>query len=954
MKRLLRIVLVPAALALLLLAPAAARATVYQPGLWFVHDEKKADVGAGVAGRSDKVPCPGAFMEYTTSYPTNYTNNGGYHESTSFGMSGTNPYDGSSYTWRHETGFGYAGEFFVEKGRTYTFGEWHGTFLRILLDGTQILDGGAWFVTANGTYTAAKTGWIPVEVRAGIGTEGGIAGPLSADFGTGFNTEGVTISGRGDKAWGLPPWRRILDPGDCSLLRTVKSETDYMTLDSVAALGGDLALVASFAGVPAAGTLTAFWGGSNGGDRPSAWAHSAELGAVAAGSAASVAYTVPGAGDANFVALRLQRTDYATEPYTQFTAAAAVPRPVPTFDLSCTDVGYTNLTLRAVVAAVGTGASSIASARVQIATDAAFAHVVTNLPLALPGSGSETVYTSGLATNTAYYARVAGTNDAGASGVSATVGPLRTLLPTMSSSAIVALEHGLGALNAAVTVTDWGLDSTGARVRLEAAENAAFGTLAGVSEEVDAPALGVATNLMIVGLRENHSYRLRARIVNSWGFVEYRTLPDDQRTRAAPFSGTPLVWETAPDGTLAVHERLVDNEFAGEAELFLDGVSKGVRAFPASPCRISFEGVPMPAYTATARVVVRVVVSSRPYSEEWSDTVVPGSASYLENKWVYDPSARTLSWTDSYPSLNVVSNVTAKEKALTIGNNRFNSLAVNLDFSPGVEGGWEISNIVSAAFVVEQSTDSAAVTNVVFPSTLREVGRAAFSGAKNLRRAVFNEGLVDLGTDGSSYGNYCFNGCTSLESIGPLPSTLRIVGMRLFTGCTSLTNDIVWPRGLPVVPEYAFQNTSIRSFKAEYGVTHMGPYGTEARVTSGNNAIRTIDLPVTLQYVAGRMFSDTDPAKGFTANVWYRGFPKLGWHDTHWASMTWGKTTVTNWFEWHHRDEFRAFAETNRQFTIRLPETYRGEGTWAANGGYQIIRWWKDPDQNPPTVMFLR
>lgn len=952
MKRLLRIVLVPAALALLLLAPAAARATVYQPGLWFVHDETKDDVGAGVASRSDKVPCQGAFMEYTETYQTNIAERGNYKGGTSFFRSGTNAYTGAVSTWELKCGFGYAGEFFVEKGRSYTFSENHGKFIKIFLDGSQLLDGGAWFFQNNATRAAAETGWIPIEIRAGCNFAADVmGGPLHNSFGAGFNTNGLAYAAA---TWGAAPWRRILDPGDCSLLRIVKSETDYMTLDSVAAEGGDLALVASFAGVPAAGTLTAFWGGSNGGDRPSAWEHSAELGAVAAGSVDSVDYTILGAAGANFVALRLQRTDYATEPYTQFTAAAAVPRPVPTFDLFCTEIGYTNLTFRAVVAAVGTGASSVPSAEVQIATDAAFAHVVTNLPLALSGPGSETVYTSGLATNTAYYACVAGTNDAGASGVSATVGPLRTLLPTISTSTIEALEHGLGTLNAAVTVTDWGLDSTGARVRLEAAENVAFGTLAGVSEEVDAPALGVATNLMIVGLRENHSYRLRARIVNSWGFVEYRTLPDDQQTRAAPFSGTPLVWETAPDGTLAVHERLVDNEFAGEAELFLDGVSKGVRAFPASPCRISFEGVPMPAYTATARVVVRVVVSSRPYSEEWSDTVVPGSASYLENKWVYDPSARTLTWTDGYPSENVVSNVTAKGKALTIGNNRVNSLAVNLDFSPGVEGGWEISNIVSAAFVVEQSTDSAAVTNVVFPSTLREVGRAAFSGAKNLRRAVFNEGLVDLGTDGSSYGNYCFNGCTSLESIGPLPSTLRIVGTRLFTGCTSLTNDIVWPRGLPVVPESAFQNTSIRSFKAEYGVTHMGPYGTEARVTSGNNAIRTIDLPVTLQYVAGRMFSDTDPAKGFTANVWYRGFPKLGWHKSLWDSMTWGKTTVTNWFEWHHRDEFRAFAETNRQFTIRLPETYRGEGTWAANGGYQIIRWWKDPDQNPPTVMFLR
>jgi len=236
--------LLPAALALAFLA-LSARATVYQPGLWFVHDETKADVGAGVAGRSDKVPCPGAFMEYTTSYPTNWTNNGGYHESTSFGMSGTNVYDGTVFTWRHNTGFGYAGEFFVEKGRTYTFGEWHGTFLKILLDGGQILDGGAWYATQNGAYTAAETGWIPFELRAGIGTEAGIAGPLYNDFGTGFNTNGVRISGRGDGTWGLPPWRRILDPGDCSLLRFAVPDADYAALDSVAASGSDLALSVS-------------------------------------------------------------------------------------------------------------------------------------------------------------------------------------------------------------------------------------------------------------------------------------------------------------------------------------------------------------------------------------------------------------------------------------------------------------------------------------------------------------------------------------------------------------------------------------------------------------------------------------------------------------------------------------------------------------------------------------
>ena len=121
-----------------------------------------------------------------------------------------------------------------------------------------------------------------------------------------------------------------------------------------------------------------------------------------------------------------------------------------------------------------------------------------------------------------------------------------------------------------------------------------------------------------------------------------------------------------------------------------------------------------------------------------------------------------------------------------------------------------------------------------------------------------------------------------------------------------------------------------------------------------NNAIKTVDFPVTLQYVGLRLFSDTSLDAGFTANVWYRGFPKLGWHSDVWANSTWGKTTVTNWFEFHHREEFREFARTNEQFQIVLPQTFHGEGRWAANGGYQVIRWWKDPDQFPPSVMILR
>ena len=916
-----------------------ATATVYQPGLWFYHDDTHewVDESVPIAQFPGVVPCQGTFMEYTKS--TDVAPRG------SNGQSGTNAYDNAVYTWHTYEMFGYGGQWFVEKGKTYTLSFYHGRYVWCKVDGERKLYSTGWWNHGPAKWTATETGWVDFDFRGGINDENYV-GPLHNDCGVAFNTENLNYA---DATWGAPPWQKFIDPGDCSLLRIVKSETDYMTLDSVAIDGDDLAVVASFAGVPASGVLTAFWGPSDGGDLPSAWAHSSVLGTVAAGNAASVSYPVPDAADANFVALRLQRTDYATGPYTQFTAAAPVPKPVPTFDLVCTDVGYTNMTFTAVVASVGIGASSITSASVEIATDVAFSHVVKTIPLSLAAAGSEPAYTSGLVSNTVYYARVAGTNNLPAANVSATVGPLRTLLPTISTSKIAALDPHLGALRAAVTVTDWGLDSTGARVRLEASDSPDFpDTGLTVSEEVDAT-LGVATNLTVSGLAENANYYLRARIVNSWGFVEYRALSGKQPTRGLPFVGTPLVWETAADGTLSVHERLLDNEFAGEAELFLGGVSQGVRAFPAGPGRISWTGLEQPPYSVEARVAVYVSVSGRAYRAQWTDTVVPGTASYLERKWVYDPSAKTLTWVDSYPFTNVVKKVTANGSELTLGDNRGNPQAVNLDFSPGVAGEWTIVEIAGEG----PFNGSSSVTNIVFPPTMRKVGRAAFEGNKILRAAILNEGLENLGTDAGA--NNCFNGCSALETIGHVPSTLKVAGTRVFAYCPALTNDIVWPRGVPVVPSYAFYGSSIRSFKAEYGVTQLGPYDSgDGRAFGGDNDIKTVDLPVTLQYFAGRCFSDTSFDKGFNVNIWYRGFPKLGWSKDVWSNTPWGVTTYTNWFEWHHRDEFRAFAETNKQFTIRLPETFHGEGTWAASGCNQIVRWWKDPDQYPPTVLILR
>ena len=83
----------------------SARATVYQPGLWFIHDDTHEQISTSahpsIAAMVGAVPCQGVFMEYTATVATNKE-----PRTTSFGQSGTNAYDRAVYTWQLNEGFG--------------------------------------------------------------------------------------------------------------------------------------------------------------------------------------------------------------------------------------------------------------------------------------------------------------------------------------------------------------------------------------------------------------------------------------------------------------------------------------------------------------------------------------------------------------------------------------------------------------------------------------------------------------------------------------------------------------------------------------------------------------------------------------------------------------------------------------------------------------------------------
>ena len=194
----------------------SAQATVYAPGLAQAQLSGSANKTDDIASAANLTHAAGTIMANTSK--------------------SANDWNGTSWNWADNRTFGYIGEMWAEAGTTYTFGKSVDDWTYLVVDGTKLIDNGTYNAITFGTYTATKTGWIPIEVRVGNG--GGGAGLAnSAKYGVAYNTVGNTA--QNDFKSAANGWGALLDPGDCSLLRVVYSNTDMMTIDSVVVDGND-------------------------------------------------------------------------------------------------------------------------------------------------------------------------------------------------------------------------------------------------------------------------------------------------------------------------------------------------------------------------------------------------------------------------------------------------------------------------------------------------------------------------------------------------------------------------------------------------------------------------------------------------------------------------------------------------------------------------------------------
>lgn len=294
-----------------------------------------------------------------------------------------------------------------------------------------------------------------------------------------------------------------------------------------------------------------------------------------------------------------------------------------------------------------------------------------------------------------------------------------------------------------------------------------------------------------------------------------------------------------------------------------------------------------------------------------------------DNLWIYDPTAKTLTWTDPDGVENVVSNVTAKGTSLSIGNNIDNPLSVTLDFSVPVADGYEITEF-GGIF-----QNNLSVTTLIMPPKVKELRYDRFRWCYNLKYLKLNDGLEKIGSQ-------VFNGCP-IEGELYLPSTLIEIGSGCFNS-KGIVGKVVWPEKCPTF--YGLAGTSIHTFIG-LGIKSMGN-NCLARSSNLTNVV----LSACLETTAGGDWFDYSYVN---CDVYWKSFPSKGMTKNPMGGHVYSNT-ITNHLAWHQRDIWRDFAATNTLVKMTVPEKFDGYGVW----GSQVTVWWVDPDYIQPSVIIIK
>lgn len=91
-----------------------------------------------------------------------------------------------------------------------------------------------------------------------------------------------------------------------------------------------------------------------------------------------------------------------------------------------------------------------------------------------------------------------------------------------------------------------------------------------------------------------------------------------------------------------------------------------------------------------------------------------------------------------------------------------------------------LANALNEVVAFIPKSAQTALTKITIPSTVKKIGKSAFSGCTKLKTVTFASGAA-----AASIGDKAFYKCTALTKI-TIPSTVKKIGKQAFYGCKKL------------------------------------------------------------------------------------------------------------------------------------------------------------------------
>jgi hypothetical protein len=333
---------------------------------------------------------------------------------------------------------------------------------------------------------------------------------------------------------------------------------------------------------------------------------------------------------------------------------------------------------------------------------------------------------------------------------------------------------------------------------------------------------------------------------------------------------------------------------------------------------------------------------------------------------------------------------------LTIGDNKTNETAVELDFSTGIANGYVLDKISDNAF-----RSNLSVTKLVLGDTVTHIGTSAFIECANLTgdlilpdsllstgyhpfkstgitRVVFGAGMKTV-------NNWFARECKQLESI-KWNQNITSIGETAFYYCTELTTfENEFPTNITTIGGSAFYNTpKLEGENRDLKLLKLTGLGGTAFQNSG---IKSVELGGGLAstgnafFLAGKLESvilhegvqtvgwDCFPYCTSLTNlviastvttvgdcmrnmgnaelhVWWKGIAPVGEITTGSYGLLAGKSTAVHHFDIAKKDGWAAFAaslaDTNVSLTLPPKDSSLSVGSWGYKGAHKVV-WYGFP-----------